>query len=395
MIDPRRRWSARHSLRRPARAAACLALTAAIGCPKVPTQTAMMREEPNVDLSSATLQTRAFETGRRFNGRIELAADSIMRVSDSATVRVRALHWKVDAIPLVQEASLRNDPLVATVDLAVFSIQQEQYFRSGDGREAFGAQQPIAVAAAKAVEDDAFSTIDESVKGGSLSPVARERITTWATSHPMRGATMQRESVLASRWDAIGVGPTTIAATAGNIDRTLQQLSLRVSFLNETLSQQLRWNTQLMLEEALRAPRGDSMMAGGADVLRNVNALAVGAPALIARERAAILAGVDRERALALADVDRQRRETLQFAAEQRIALQAALDAQRVAAFADIDRERIAVMKSADSLAAGTIARADAMARRIMIELLVVALVTVAALTIGALIVVHRWRATA
>jgi uncharacterized membrane protein YhaH (DUF805 family) len=52
-------------------------------------------------------------------------------------------------------------------------------------------------------------------------------------------------------------------------------------------------------------------------------------------------------------------------------------------------------MKSADSLAAGTIARADAMARRILLELLVVALITVAALTVGALIVVKRWRATA
>jgi len=395
-MNPRtRRAAPSRSLPRAARAGACLSLAVAIGCPKVPTQTASMRAAPEVDISAAQLQARAFETGRLFNSSIELAADSIARASDSAPVQERALRWKVQAIPLVQEASLRNDPLLATADLALFSIQQEQYFRSGDGRNAFGPQQPIAIGAAQAIEDDAFAMIDRSVRGGELKPEARERLTAWATAHPIRGRTMQRQSILATEWSTIGVPSTTIAATAANIDRTLQQLSLRMSYLNETLSQQVRWSAQLLLDETFSAPRGDSMLSGGAGLLNNMNALAADAPALVARERVALLAGIDHERAAALADVDRQRRETLDFAVQQRLALQQALTAERVAAFADIARERAAAMASADSLAANTIARADAVARHVMMELLVVALLTVAALTLGALLVVRRWRASA
>ena len=346
-------------------------------------------------LSAGQLQYRVFEAGRRFATDIAIAADSIMQTTDSSSVRVRALRWKIYAVPLVQEASLRNDPLVAGVDLTALAVQQYDYFTSGDGRAMFAAQQPIAVNASKSLEQQAFDALDRATNGGQLPPKTRELIVSWAASHPIRGLEMERESILNSNWDAIGLSGTSLVAAAGSIDRTLQLITLRLSYMNESIGQRARWNASLLFDEALRAPHSDSMLLGGADLLRNMNSLTAEAPALVARERTALLAGVDRERALALADVDRQRRETLADLTQQRIALQAALSAERVAAFADIDRQRVAAMREADSLASSTISRVDAMARRVMLELLFVALATVIALTLGALLVVKRWRATA
>ena len=99
-----------------------------------------------------------------------------------------------------------------------------------------------------------------------------------------------------------------------------------------------------------RSPRGDSLFTTGTGALRSAGLLADSAPAIIARERLALLAGIDRERILALADVDRQRIETLRDLTAERLALEATIDAQRKALMADVRAERIATLLAADSL---------------------------------------------
>jgi type II secretory pathway component HofQ len=109
----------RHLARRSA--AAFLAPLALAACPKVPTQTASMQAAPNVDVTADQLQVQVYSMGQRFSSMLAMAADSISSVSGDPLVQRRALRWKLAATPLVQEASLRDDPLVAAVDLAAFS----------------------------------------------------------------------------------------------------------------------------------------------------------------------------------------------------------------------------------------------------------------------------------
>ena len=71
----------------------------------------------------------------------------------TSDVRRNALLLKISAIPLVQEAALRIDPVIAAADLLrlhdpVLGLPRD---RCGEDRT-FGAEQPIAVAAAAAAE---------------------------------------------------------------------------------------------------------------------------------------------------------------------------------------------------------------------------------------------------
>ena len=368
-----------------------LGLTA---CPQAPPQTAAMRAAPNVSVTADLLQTRNFEIGRQMIGSIILTSDSIAAASDLPAVRLRALEWKLYAIPLVQEAALRDDPYVASVDLGAFSMQQVDYFTTGDGRNAFGAQQPLAVQASKELLEMMAKAVVRSLSTGEVRPGTRDSLAAWAARHPMRGSGMQRESILGSDWHLIGLASSSLVETAGNIDRTIRLLTLRLAFMNEFLSEQIRWNAELMVGRALTAPHGDSLLLQGANLVRTMNALTADMPALIDRQRAAIFAGVDRERLLALADVDRQRVATLSEVRIERQAIEATVAREREAILTAVTAERTATLRSVDSLAQRTIERSQSAARRLVFEALIAGLILVAATVAAAMFLMRRWRMT-
>ena len=374
---------------------ACLrsAMTMAIALPsaacfKVPAKSGAMAFAPNVDIGADQLQLQVYEMGRRFSGDIVRASDSIAVQTTDPSVRQRALMWKLDGIPLVQEAALRDDPLIAEVDLAAFADQQEAYFTSGDGRGAFGAQQAIAVNASHAMVIHMHEALLRTTKNGQLSDQAVDRMNTWVARHPLVGPDMQRQSILGAEWDPLTASNGNITETVGSMNRTLRGVTLRLGFLNETLADQMRWNAQALMGQALGPHGGDSLIASGAITMRAVGDLATDAPGLVARERTALLAGVDRERALTLADVDRQRLETLRAVDGERVALSATLAAEREAVLKGIEAERVATMRSADSLTQRVIGRTESMVTRVLWEgaaatLLIVVAVAMATLFVG------------
>ena len=115
--------------------AAVAATALAVGaCASVPTRSAAMQSSPGVTLSANELQLRDFEMGRNLSARIAEAADQIIAQSTDPAGRRNAMLWKISAVPLVQEAALRNDPQIAGMDLLAFSMQQVDYFTTGSGR---------------------------------------------------------------------------------------------------------------------------------------------------------------------------------------------------------------------------------------------------------------------
>jgi len=368
---------------------------AAGACAKVPTQSASMQASPNLLVSANQLQLQCFEVGRIVSTIIEQAADSIMVVSTDPVVRRNALLWKITGIPLVQEAALRNDPMVAAVDLLAFTLQQQDHFTSGSGREAFGPEQAIAVAAARQAIDEMMVLASRVLRTGRMSASADADLRAWTASHPMQGPALRRISILAADWDALGLSDKTLTAAIGEVDRRLANLSFRLSYLNETLAAQARWNAELAAEDAMSAPRVDSLLGTGAATMRSVGALADEAPALIDRQREAMMRDIDGERIAMMRDIDRQRALAFQEVAAQREALEAALTAERVALMEQVGQERAAAFLAADSLAQRSIDRSGSVMRRLGWQLALTALIVVAALLGSGLILINRWHGTA
>lgn len=353
-------------------------------CAKVPTQSASMQATPAVVGTAALIQLQSFETGRTISTIIEQAADSIMSTTTDSAIRRNALLWKISAIPLAQEAALRTDPVIAAADLLAFTIQLSDYLGGGTGNRTFGAEQPIAVAAAADAERAARRLVDGSVKDGELSPQADSYLRDWAAKHPMQGPALRRASLLSSDWKALGVSDQSLMATVGNMDRTLANVTYRLSYLNETLAEQARWNAELAGGDALRAPPIESFLGTGTTALRSVGLFADDFQGLIDREREALMLDIDRQRTLAFEDV-----------AEQRVALEAALNQERAILMSEVREERIAAFRSIDSVAVRTIDRAGAMIRRVVFQIAVLAFVVAVVLLGGGFVLFNRWRAAA
>ncbi len=361
-------------------AAAALVLGA---CASVPTQSASMQASPNVTVSASRLQLQVFELGRAVSALIEEAADSIEDSSTDPVVRRTALLWKVSGIPLVQEAALRIDPLVAGVDLVALTMQQLDYFTTGAGRDAFGPQQFIAVAAARESERLAIALAKASVRSGTYRPQFEANVRQWAADHPMHGPTLTRASVLNSEWEALGISTESLQATIANVDRTLVNITYRLSYLNETLAAQARWNAELALGDVLVAPQSESIYSTFTSALGSVGMFADSVPLqqVLDQERLALMADVDRQRVLAFEDV-----------AAQVSILRAALTSEREALMAEVAEERVAIFASADTLAARSIIQSEAVLRRLVLQIVAGALVVVLALLGCGMILIKRWK---
>ena len=353
-------------------------------CAKVPTQSASMAAAPEVAVSANQLQLQSFEMGRNLSAILEQAADSIQAASTDPSVERNALLLKISAIPLIQEAALRNDPHIASIDLLAFTIQLSDYLTTGPGSTSFGDQQPIAVAAAATAERAAMRLVAGSLQSGQLSPPSDERIRQWAASHPMQGPELRRASILDSDWEALGFSDQSLMATVGNVDRTLVNISYRLSYLNETLAMEARWNAELAAGAAMRSPRVDSLFGTTSGALRSVNVLADTLPAFIDAQRTALMRDIDLQRLALMRDIDRQRVLAFGDLSAERAGLQAALTA-----------EREATLQSADSIVQHSIDRSSAVAQRLALEMTLAALLIVMVVFAGGFLLVNRWRATA
>lgn len=343
-----------------------------------------MQATPAVIVTANQLQLQAFEMGRTLSVIIEQAADSILKESTGPEIRRNALLWKISAIPLVQEAALRNDPQVGAVDLLAFTMQQSDYLATGSGRTSFGPQQPIARAAAADAERAAMSLVSRSLESGEVPAQAEANLRRWAADHPIQGPLLRRSSVLGSDWKALGFTDNSLAATLGNVDRTLMNITYRLSYLNETATEQARWNAELEATQAMTTPIIDSLLGTSTATLRSVGTLADDIPAILDSQREAMMRELNQQRVLAFQDI-----------AVQRMALEVALSGERAALLEAVRQERIAAFLAADSLAQRSIDRTGVMLRRLVLEITVGALIVVIVMLGSGFVLVNRWRARA
>ena len=326
-----------------------------LGCLRVPEQTATLQAVKEVEVSSALLQLRAYETGRLASSIVERAADSIAAVSGDPGVRLRSLQWKIASVPLVQEASLHDEPLVAVVDLWALALQQADYFESGDGRNAFGPSQEVALEAARQVVFETRRTFARSVRSGQIPSEAVDAVPAWASRHPIRGDEMHRESLLSSNWNALGIGESSLPGSLASLKQTLGGITQRLGYVNEGLLKRVRWQGELMAGTVLLDPRTDSLLTGLQTTSAAIGTALSDAPVDLHRARELVARDLREQQIAAFAALDRQRMATL-----------AALGDERLAAFAALRAERVATLAAVDSMAQRSIDRFDAVATRLM-----------------------------
>jgi hypothetical protein len=348
------RNSFRHALTKTGRLAWTSLSLLIFGCAHVPTQTGAM-QHVGVEVTADALHVQVVELGRRFSGAIEAAADDVAARAEDPQISYDALLWKAYAIPLIQEAALRTDPVLAAGDLWAFSMQQSDFFASGAGRDAFGPCHGVALACAERMETEALDFMHANAAGDTVKSRTIERMHAWAASHPFQSLHFTRESAAASYSELLGLSGGSLGATVGDMNRTVAGMYDRLGYMNESLLKQVRWNTGLMVADATESPSIRPTLQATNTALERLGALAEATPTLLDSMGASTVLTVREERIAAI-----------QALSAERTAVMKGVDEERVAVIAALRDERLAILTAADAIAARSIERSERAAERLM-----------------------------
>jgi hypothetical protein len=324
----------------------------ATACLKVPRQTAFMSALRSVDAPTGEVRLVVEDFGRRFVSTIETAADSIDGLSDDPVVKRRALSWKVYGIPAAQEAVLQPDPAIAMLDIWAFAVQMRNYLEEGPGINAFGAQQEIAVNAARGLVDQSLATAGGLTTTGAVGDLGIRIVEDFAANNPIDSKHLTRRSIL-SLWVAeVGGEGGGIAGMASSIDRSVDEISTRLSFYNEYLMKEVRWNAQILLEDLTTMQQLDTTLISLRGSVERIATMTEALPDMVGSERAIILEALDRELVAVMNALDHERVEVVAALGAKVDTVLDAVDTERELVLAAVREERDVTMALLDTMLA-------------------------------------------
>ena len=348
-------------------------LALATGCAHVPQQTGLEQQFAG-QASTDELRTQVIELARVALREIESAADSIDAANADPMVRRNTLLWRLSSVPAAEEAALREDPVIALVDLNAFRIQTSDFLASPVGSSSFASGIPFAQRAMERLQV-ALDTVAVQVRTKPMSPEAHDRLAAWARAHPIEELPFNRSSVIGELAVWMKTEEGGLGTAVGGIQSSMDRIEGRVGLANEYAVSQGTWLVQLAALDIGRSPGAEQIMS----TLSSTRGLVEQTPGLL-----------DRERVEALADVSRQRLETLDSLAVERDLVLAALDDQRKLLQAAIDQQRRLIMNGADSIRARATVDGFRMMDRLAIGLGEVFAVLMAVGGLGLLLIQRR-----
>jgi hypothetical protein len=333
-----RSLAAAHAVPSVAFAPALCILALLLGCRLDTMPPGGVAERRELSVVGAELRIRVRALTGPYVGAIEEFADAAARDCGSdPEVRMRALEWKLAAIPQVQDALFQPDPLVGLLDGWAYAVQMRAWLESPAGGVAFGECRDAAAAAMGRIAAAARKIADEIAP--DRGQVAEELVRKWAAAHPLRSLFLPRPTIAPTAAKESARRELGALAAVGTIVETLDDLTARVAAYRQTLLKEAAWTGELA---ALRATSSDVALQASEDVrhiaaaMERIGRLAERIPVVLERERAAAVTGLRAEREQILEEIDRQRAETLALLQGERAAVLDRIDAMSRTAVDDV-----------------------------------------------------------
>jgi len=365
-----------------------IALLAIIaGCGGTPEQTAFMESQENVAMSATELRVRLYDFADIFSGNVEMTADGIYASTDDPVIQRRALQWKISATAEIYQAAFGTDPLGAYTDVWAFTKQMLYFLDTGPGQDLFGDQQADAVATARILERRIHALGVMVSESGDISAL-EENLEPWVKKHPLKDLQFTRESTTPFWAEYVSSGGGAMAAV-GRMEESIEDLIARMDIMSENLRKQARWETQLLMGEAMAGGEIGEFLARIDSVEVNINRIRVvleDLDPILARQVAALMITgselVMRERVLA--------NESWEI---EREILFARMEAIQEETFALLAAERTLILTEAEAAADRTIGTSLERTRSLIDHLVLrLAQLVVAGLLVLGLLAFGVWR---
>jgi hypothetical protein len=121
-----------------------------------------------------------------FQGLVVAACDRIRTGTREREPRRSSLVWQIRMIPLSKQAAFRPDAQEAYVAALAIASAQLDYLETGEGRSLFGAQQEVAIGAAREIEEGALAVGRQFLNDRQIARLQKE-VDELVTENPIRG----------------------------------------------------------------------------------------------------------------------------------------------------------------------------------------------------------------
>ena len=288
------------------RSGACLGLLLLGGCNSIPgyrtvENMVMGRGVGSGRITQQELRESLVQYANRFEATVVTVANQISLGTQDPTMQRRTLRWKLGLIPAVNESAFLPEPESAYVALLTITTSQNDFLTRGGGAQAFGDQQPAAIAASQELMG-AIQKIGQSF----LSPRELARVTAdvekLVRERPMRddfvaeGIQVLVSSTQSSGlFDWVTAIPMSPFRALSGVDQGAQGIrefndtALRFSRIVASMPTVMRWNIELLTLDLARQPSLQAAIGSIDAVGQSANQLSQTAAELPERVRELIL----------------------------------------------------------------------------------------------------------
>ncbi|NNK48115.1 MAG: hypothetical protein HKP01_04515 [Gemmatimonadetes bacterium] len=305
------------------------------------------------EVTSREIRIRAAGYAMTFSQTVEIAADSILRLTTDRLVARNALVWKSYAVPAIYRSATLPDPLMAWIDSRVLTYQMRDYLETGKGRDLFGEQQWVALEATRFMEGELERAIE--LSGQKQDTSVEARIREFAAENPLTNPYFFRPSPVEHLARYLGQDQLSGLQAVGGMTELMEDMSQRLNTYSELLPRSGRWQAELMLAELADPQRATIFldMINQIEALETLNTFLLNTPDLVEEQREILLEAVDQQRIAFEAAL-----ETYVAGATDEIL--AGITPEREAAMAELDRILHAEIEEAVTRLDGSISRAVA-----------------------------------
>ncbi len=186
---------------------------------------------------------------------IKTVSDRIDQEAQDPDLRRRLMLWRIDTFRFARQTLDTVDARAGLIDVWASSQQFLDYVQTDGAKERFGAQQPIALEAARAIESLIEHLADDFFAPEALEEV-RAGVEEFAREHPMTVLARRqlRVSIAAeaedlpwfSRFTGLAATTTEVRVIAREIDQ--------ITWMLEWMPSVARWETRILLLDAAKSP---------------------------------------------------------------------------------------------------------------------------------------------
>ena len=209
-------------------------------------------------ISQQELREALVQYASRFEATIVATADTIAAGTKDPLIQRRTLRWKLGITPVVNQSAFLAEPEAAYVAMLTVATSMHQFLTEGGGTEAFGDQQPLAVAASDELLAAAIELGDRFLDDKELKRVTSE-VEALVKSQPIRGEFVaeQVQSLITTTeaspiFDWVTAIPMSPFRALQGVDQGAQSIrefndtAMEMTRIVASMPRLIRWNMELL-----------------------------------------------------------------------------------------------------------------------------------------------------